>query len=316
MTPFRSTAGWRTCAAAALLFVVGACASTAGVAVRGASGTTTTAVTPTPVSRGTTPSGTTPSSAAPGTVAAGTPVPPPVCAGTINHLTTPTGAPIITVTTGANSWIANHQVEPLSLAVYADGTALSSLGVGTATEPLPAMTIGFIPTCTLDWAKDEIRQLASVQIGQPDITDQGTTQVVYRSGAAEVKLSAYALGEEEHVMTGKEGRARLITLLAALRAPLAGAAPWTPDRLRVVEVPAPKASAGAALVWPGTVPLEKVLIQVQGRQRCGAVVGATAAAVLRELDDRNVYSRWTDAGRVTGLDIGVLVPGQETCRSS
>jgi hypothetical protein len=220
------------------------------------------------------------------------------------------------VTTGANSWIANQQVEPLSLAVYADGTALSSLGVGTATESLPGMTIGYIPTCTLDWAKGEIRQLASVQIGQPDVTDQGTTQVVFRSGAAEIKLSAYALGIEEHVRTGKEGRARLITLLAALRAPLAGAATWTPDRLRVVEVPAPKASAGAALVWPGTVPLEQVLTQVQGRQRCGAVVGATAAAVLAELHDRDVYSRWTDAGRVTGLDIGVLVPGQETCRSS
>ena len=313
--------GLLAAAATALLLVVGACSTTGGVAVRSTTtspGTTgsTTVTAGTSGSSGSslgTSSGTSLGSGGPSPTRA---VPPPTCSETPNKLVSPTGAPIITVSPGANFFIANSAVEPLSIAVYADGTAISSLGVGTSTQPLPPMTIGYVPTCTLDWAKDEIRQLASVEIGQPNITDQGTTQVVYRSGAAEIKISAYALGNEDQVMTGKAGRSRLITLLAALRAPLEGAAVWAPDRLKIVEVTAPVEAAGPALVWPGPNRLEQVLVQQQGRQRCGVVSGATAAGVLAALGDRNVYSRWTDAGRATGLNIGGLVPGQVGCRQS
>ena len=318
----RTATGLLAAAATALVLVVGACSTTGGVAVRstttspGTTGSTTVTAGTSGSSLGTsvgTSSGTSSGSASPSSTGA---VPPPTCSETPNKLVSPTGAPIITVSSGANFFIANSAVEPLSIAVYADGTAISSLGVGTSTQPLPAMTIGYVPTCTLDWAKNEIRQLASVEMGQPNITDQGTTQVVYGSGAAEIKISAYALGNEDQVMTGKAGRSRLITLLAALRAPLEGAAVWAPDRLKIVEVTAPVQAAGPALVWPGPNRLEQVLGQQQGRQRCGVVSGATAAGVLAALGDRNVYSRWTDAGRATGVNIGGLVPGQVGCRQS
>ena len=44
-----------------------------------------------------------------------------------------------------------------------------------------------------------------------------------------------------------------------------------------------------------------------------AVPGADAAAVLKTLGQRDVYARWTDGGKVVGLNIGALVPGQDPC---
>ncbi len=289
----------RTAALVGLLLVVTACATTDGVAIRG---TTTGAATKT-VTTGAT--ALTPTS----------PAGPPTCGGTIDHLTTPTGAPILTVTAGANLFEANWAAEPLSLAVYADGTAISSLGVGTASRPLPRMTIGYIPPCTLDWAKQEILQLATVELGQPDITDQGFTEVTYAPvRSTSIRLSAYALGVgDKYVKTGSAGRARLNTLLAALRAPLAGAAPWTPTSLRLVEEPAPVGSYGPALVWPGGDSLAAVLKFGPDGSRCGEVDGADAAAVVKTLGDRAVYSRWSDAGTTVGLNIAALVPGQAGC---
>lgn len=296
MTLFSAT-GWRTTAVAGLLLALTACATTDGVAVRGsatgaATGTVTTATTAlTPTS----------------------PVGPPTCGGTKDHLTTPTGAPILTVTAGANLFEANWAVEPLSLAVYADGTAISSLGVGTANKPLPGMTIGYIPPCTLEWAERELLQLATVELGQPNITDQGFTEVTYHPvRSTSIQLSAYALGIGDHYVKNGTGRARLNTLLAALRAPLAGAVPWTPTSLLLIEQSAGR-SYGPALAWPGAVSLDEVLKYGPDGSRCGVVEGADAAAVVKTLGDHAVASRWSDDGRVTGLNIGALVPGQSGC---
>ena len=76
---------------------------------------------------------------------------------------------------------------------------------------------------------------------------------------------------------------------------------------------APVDSAGDALVWPGMTPLKQVLSGKRGSSACGMVTGADASAVLRVLGTRYVYSRWTDAGQVTGLNVGALVPGQDGC---
>ncbi len=210
---------------------------------------------------------------------------------------------------------ANWAAEPLLLAVYADGTAISSLGVGTASKPLPRMTIGYIPPCTLDWAGQEILQLATVEFGQPNITDQGFTEVTYAPvRSTSIRLSAYALGEgDQYVTTSRTGRARLNTLLAALRSPLEGAAPWTPATLRLVEKPAPVKSYGPALIWPGAARLSTALTYGPAGSRCGVVSGADAAAVLETLGEHAGYSRWSDAGTTTGLNIGALVPGQSGC---
>ncbi len=253
-----------------------------------------------------------PNTDGPTTVPPGSPQ--PECAETPNKLVTPTGVPLISVTSGANSWIANWAAEPLTLAVYADGTALSSLGVGETGKPLPAMTLGYVPSCTIDWASDEIRALAAADMGRPGITDQGVTNLTYRPAVGKpISISAYALGAgDESVLTGKENRARFSALLAALRAPVAGAATWAPTRLRVVSVPIPVAGADSP-VWPVRIPLDKLLTQKRGKSRCGVLSGQDAEQVLAALGSHSVYSRWLVAGEPVGLNIGALVPGQDGC---
>ena len=327
----RPAAGLLAVAATAMLLAVGACSTTGGVAVRNSSPTTT-GTTSTTATTGTTPmtgvtgattgttgrssntAGTTVSSLGSGGPSPTRPVPPPTCSELPNKLVPPTGTPMITVTQGANSWITNWGTEPLALALYSDGSGLASDGIGKADEPLATMRLSYVPSCVLDWAKNELQQLASVDMGDPGITDQGTTVVTYRpQGAAPVKISVYALGSgDEYALSGRENRARLTAVIAALRAPFQNAAVWTPDRLKVVAVAAPVPSGEPALVWPGG-PLDKVLVSKMGSQRCGVVAGDDAAAVLEALGRHAVYGRWTAAGKVVGLNIGALVPGQDPC---
>jgi hypothetical protein len=313
----RTTAGLLAAAATAMLLVVGACSTTGGVAVR--------STTATPGTTGSTAGTAGTSASSVGTSLATSlgsggpsptrPVPPPTCSETPNKLVPPSGVPIITVTQGANSWITNSATEPLAIALYADGSGLASDDIGQAVEPLASMRLGYVPSCLLDWAKTELQQLAGADMGDPGITDQGTTVVTYRPAAgAAVKISVYALGSgDEYALSGKENRARVAAVLAALRKPFHEAAIWTPNRLKIVAVPAPVASGGPALVWPGAQSLDDVLVDKRGGQRCGVVSGADAAAVLKTLGQRTVYARWTDAGKVVGLNIGALVPGQDPC---
>lgn len=317
----RTATGLLAAAATALLLVVGACSTTGGVAVR-------IPTTSTPGTTGSTTGTAGTSSSALGTTQAtslgsGGPsptrtVPAPTCSEMPNKLVPPTGMPVITVTQGANSWITNWGTEPLALALYADGSGLASDDIGQADKPLAVMRLGYLPSCVLEWAKNELQQLAGADMGDPGITDQGTTVVTYRPvGGAAVKISVYALGSgDEYVLSGKENRARVAAVLAALRKPFHNAAIWTPDRLKIVAVTAPVPSGGPALVWPAAKSLNDVLVDKMGGQRCGVVSGADAAAVLEALGEHDVYGRWTDAGKVVGLNIGALVPGQDACSAS
>ncbi len=240
---------------------------------------------------------------------------PPGCSDAPGTLVTPTGRPVLTVSQGANHWISNLSAEPLALAVYADGTVIGSLEIGQVDKPLAPMVIAHVPSCVLAWATTQVERLSALEIGEPEITDQGTTEVTYQpTVGAERTIQAYALGEgDAYVGKGRANRVQLTKVLAALRKPLSGAATWTPDRLRLVEWE-PDRSAAPALVWPGSRPLTKVLTgRRMGSLRCGEVSGAAAAAVRGVLGDRDVYSTWTDGTLVTGLDIGALVPGQAGC---
>lgn len=238
---------------------------------------------------------------------------PPSCSDATRELITPTGRPVLTVTQGANHWIANPLAEPLSLAVYADGTVIGALEVGQAGARLAPMVIGHVPSCVLDWATSQVERLSALPMGEPDITDQGTTEVSYQPpSGVNRKIDVYAFGEgDQYVTEGRANRTRLAAVLAALRQPLSGARTWTPDRLRVVGT-APDPDA-ATLVWPGPSTLAKVLTARRSTLPCGEVSGADAIAVQQVLGDRYVYSTWTDGTLVTGLDIGALVPGQSGC---
>lgn len=240
---------------------------------------------------------------------------PPSCTDAPGKLTTPTGRPILTVTQGANNWIANRAAEPLALAVYADGTVIGSLEIGQADKQLAPMVIGHVQTCVLQWATTQIERLATVPMGEPDITDQGTTEITYQPTVGGKRtISAYALIEDDDDVTGgRANRADLKAVISVLRQPLSSGEAWTPDRLRLVQG-ARDPSGDAVLSWPGSVPLAQVLTERRFTTvPCGEVSGADAAAVRSVLGDRHAYSNWTDGSGVTGLDIGVLVPGQVGC---
>ncbi len=239
---------------------------------------------------------------------------PPDCVETPNKLATPTGKPMITVSWGANSWIANWAVEPLALAVYADGTVIRSLGAGESNKPLPEMTLGYLPSCRLDWARREIQELSALDMGDSGISDQGTTTLTYQpETGAPVAIAVYALGAgDQYVMSGKANRARFSSLLSELHAGLDGAAGWTPTRLRVVSVPTPVAGDDDP-VWPSAIPLDRLLVDQRGSSRCGVVTGKAAQQVLAALGSHSVYSRWIVSGKPVGLNIGALVPGQDGC---
>ena len=239
---------------------------------------------------------------------------PPDCVETPNELVTPAGRPLITVSWGANSWIANWAVEPLALAIYADGTVIRSLGAGESTKPLPEMTLGYLPSCRLDWATTEVQQLSTLDMGDSGISDQGTTTLTYQpETGAPVAIAVYALGAgDRYVMSGKANRARFSALLAELRAGLAGDAAWTPTRLRVVSVLTPVAGDDDP-VWPAGIPLDRLLVDQRGSSRCGVVTGKAAQQVLAALGSHSVYSRWIVSGKPVGLNIGALVPGQDGC---
>ncbi|MET3804174.1 hypothetical protein ABIB25_001160 [Nakamurella sp. UYEF19] len=307
--------GLATATMVGVLALASACGSTGGIATTAPSTTSDLPTSGGTSTRTSIPSGSTVTDGPISTTPISTDAGPPTCQETPNKLTTPTREPMITVTQGANSWIANRATEPLALAVYLDGSGLASQGIGEATKPLAEMRLGYVPSCVLVWAKSELQQLAILDMGDPTITDQGTTTVTYQpEGRPPLTISAYALGiGDQYVTSGKENRARLTALIAALSKPFANAAPWTPTRLKIVAVTPTVASEGAALVWPGKVSLQEVLVRTLGSNRCGEVNGDDAVAVLETLGQRNVYSRWTDAGTVFGLSIGALVPGQPAC---
>ena len=305
----------------AVLLLTGLLSACAGVAGSAIPGTTTGSVTT--LGTSTTPSTSkgapttrrsTPASTEPSKTAAG----PPFCTDDPGRApATPTGKPLITVTHGANSWIANPQVEPLAVAVYPDRTTIRSEGIGERAKPMPQMRIGMLPSCRLEWVESEIRTLSTLDMGEAGITDQGTTKVTYTPATgAPVVISVYALGiGDRYVMTGQENRARLTAVIAVLHETLGAEKPWTPDRLKVTAGPLPVTTDDEPLVWPPAQPLEKVLAGKQYSGRCGVVSGADVQPVLSTLGAGPVASLWSNTGTTYALQLGALVPGQVACGS-
>ncbi len=227
-------------------------------------------------------------------------------------VTTPTGEPLITVTQGTNAWIANNRTQPLSLAAYDDGTAIRSEDAGLSSDAIAALTIGRIDPCRLADASAEIVALAATDIGEPGVTDQGTTSVVLHQPAGDVRVNAYALGVGDDGLPAAQqaARQRLTALIDGLRGSLADTADWTPDRLRVTTYGEPADDAGAA-PWPLTGGVAKVLDRDD--HRCGVLSGADAAAVLDAIGAGPAVQPWTDGQRTLVLAFGPLVPGQRGC---
>jgi len=257
------------------------------------------------------------------TSAAGTPTPTCETAGEPIELPvpTPTGPPMLTVTQGSNSWIANSRTEPYAIAVYADGTAIRAEADGSYADSLPDMTIGRIDPCLLARTVSDLGELAGSDLGDPTITDQGTTSVTLAATAAggpDLQISAYALGIGDDYVEPAQlaARQRLGAAIAALLDGLQSPQPWIPESLRVTSLGAPLgklADRPPALDWPLATDLSSTVGESGTPDACGELTGQDATAVLDELAGQPAATMWTDGQQNLVLAIGVLVPGQIAC---
>lgn len=225
---------------------------------------------------------------------------------------TPAGTPVITVDDRVSAWIPNWHTAPLGLAVYADGTVIRAEGMGSHTDPLPAMVIGRVDQCDLWRAIDALTGLRGVDLGMPRVTDQGTTTVtVTRSGSAPVVLSAYALGIGDDYVDDAQAQARtaLTGTLSGIADAIVAEAPWTPTRLQLIRFR--DAEPGPTVAWPLVEPISTVLTgRTTGDLPCGVVEAAEADAVADALHGGPAVSSWDDGDDGGTLAVGVLVPGQ------
>ncbi|MEP6560550.1 MAG: hypothetical protein ABJD68_05660 [Nakamurella sp.] len=234
---------------------------------------------------------------------------------------TPTGLPVLTITQGSNSWIANSLTEPYAIAVYADGTAIRAEADGAYADPLPAMTIGRIDRCVVTGVIADLVELAGDDLGDPFVTDQGSTTIeisAAAAGGADLRLSAYALGVgDEYVEPAQSAaRKRLGGAIASLLGGLADGRPWTAESLRVSSLGAPQgnlADRPPALRWPLESAMPATSADTDGAAVCAELAGQQAAAVLAVLAGRPSATMWTDGQQNQVLAIGVLLPGQPAC---
>lgn len=225
---------------------------------------------------------------------------------------TPAGAPVITITQGTNAWIASERTQPYAVAVYLDATVIRSEDVGSPGDPVATLTIGRLDPCVLAADSAEIVALATADLGEPPITDQGTTVVTLHQPLGDVVVEAYALGVgDEHISASQQAaRHRLTAVIEQLRTALVDTSPWTPDRLRLTTYGPPADPAGA-LDWP----LERGIERTLGKAEppCTVLTGTDAGTVLDALGAGSASSSWADEDRTLVLAIGPLVPGQQGC---
>jgi hypothetical protein len=227
-------------------------------------------------------------------------------------------APIMTVSRGTNAWMLHKDTEPLALVVYADGTVMTTEGLGSLSEPLPTATIGQIPACMVDWAVAEFDRVMSLDMGDAMVTDQGTTVVTLTKPGQPVKtLSVYALGIGDDYMPEPAQKANRLALLAtfdSVEKAMKNSSPWTPDRLKLISTSAGKNIPGH--VWPGPVTLATEL-RHKSTDGCMVVTGETAKRVVAEIGAEPVLAEWTDKGGSSAAGtfvLGILLPGQPGCQ--
>ncbi len=235
----------------------------------------------------------------------------------------PAGRRVIAVDVGLNMWIASSHTSPLYLTVYEDGTVIRSEDAGAHDEPLPALTIGRIDDCVLDDAVARLVDLAGEDMGDPGVSDQGTTRVyVWPDGGAEpLTISAYALGlGDEYVEPAQAAaRGRLSATINGLAGAMTEDRRWIPDRLRVTwfRSATPDATLDV-LAWPLADRIADYFPREDDAVSCAELSGAEARALRAALGRGDARSRWDDGGRAgpAMLVIGVLMPGQEACRAA
>lgn len=198
--------------------------------------------------------------------------------------------------------------------LYADGWmvisedegpgAVQAMQVPLMVPPDPAgnrWQPAYLGSCQLE-AVDTLaaEELVEGDLGQPMVTDAGTTTVTYYGGEEPVSSSAYALGHEGGdgvSRSEKQGREVLKALLAAL-----DEATVTGDVLPVETVQVHgDLEDGEPDGWPGP-PLAELL----GDDGCGELTGEEAREVYEYLSERT----YDDVG---WLRVSVVAPGRTAC---
>ena len=234
----------------------------------------------------------------------------------------PADAPVenlaLSVTAGVNAWIRNPATEPLSLAAYVDGRVIVTQGTGSWSDPLPTATVGTLDHCRLAGLIDQVAAVADLPMGEPWVTDQGTTVITVRGSDQRIHRAAvYAFGLGDEYLpdaTTKANRARLTQALAAVSSARTDVHAWTPNRLRLA-----RATFNVKLPthrWPGPGLLADVAHELASRP-CVAVSGEQARRLTSTLGGDDVLSAWVDGGPesapVSAFAIGLLLPGQPDC---
>lgn len=163
-------------------------------------------------------------------------------------------------------------------------------------------------------------QQEPVEMGDPQVTDLGTTAALLHTTGAARRVSAYAFGNDFDDGLTVDQRARrheLGRLLDAGRALGAGARPWHPDRVRITDVsdlsdrgPDP----GSEPPWPGPALAAFPTDRDAFPGPCLVVADATAPA-LYDAALANPGTTWQVGGQVRSMVVAPLLPGSEGCRT-
>lgn len=173
--------------------------------------------------------------------------------------------------------------------------------------------------------------MLDADFGQPSITDMPNTVVRMQTTGKEASTSVYALGSDDSGgidptalgMTEAqiEARQKLADLIDQARDLAPTTKPWTPDRVRVVELDdggAEVEPGNAALPpWPG--PALSTLLTPRTTEgivlACGEVSGADAAALF-EAAAANQIGVWSAEGRNRTLVVVAVLPGEDACAAT
>lgn len=232
------------------------------------------------------------------------------------------------LTLGYAPW---HAVgRPARFLLYGDGTVL--VPASAQTGRIPSLTTYRLTEAgiqaVLRQADDAGLLSGTLDYGEPEILDVGSTFVTLRAGGREITHAAYALGLDDSVQPQRRRTlAGFIDYLAAL--PTA-----RPDLLAVTPRPYKPASvdvfaweqdeddgwnvSGPTLEWPLAQPLAKLPVSdFDSDAGCVSIRRAEVAAVARALralpEDEDAFPIWRSGKRNWLVAFDVNLPGDAPC---
>jgi hypothetical protein len=225
---------------------------------------------------------------------------------------------VLGVSGGLNGWSPSilRALQSPSLLVYGDGRVLALQQSVTVRNAIPGAYVEaqVAPSSVARLVADaERRGLLRADLGDPTVTDQGSTRIWLHGRDGEQQVLAYAFEKTFDQYVGllqRRNRARVRQLIDDGVALLGdGALPYVPDRVVVLELrhePADDEEADAP--WPGPDPasfLHTPKARARGAIACGELTGTTAAEVYAAARV-NPQQRWLVAGRTRVLAVNPL----------